>query len=102
MAVYVDNARIEWRGRLWCHLVADSITELHRFAKLLGIRREWFQHNASYPHYDLTIETRARALQMGAIEGSRIQIIRCARKLKEELNSPISRPANQLALFGEG
>jgi hypothetical protein len=38
MAVYVDNMQIEWRGKKWCHLVADSIDELHVFAKNLGLR----------------------------------------------------------------
>ncbi|MBB1485757.1 DUF4031 domain-containing protein [Oceanospirillum sp. D5] len=85
MAVYVDNVRIPWRGRKWCHLVADSTDELHDFARILGLKRAWFQPNASYPHYDITIETREIALRMGAIEGSRKEIIRCARKMKEEM-----------------
>lgn len=99
MAVFVDNARVEWRGRLWCHLVADSIEELHEFAKILGMRREWFQHDASYPHYDITIETKVRALRMGAVEGSRSQIIGCARKLKDEMDLPVLKAPDQLSLF---
>lgn len=99
MAVYVDNAQVEWRGQLWCHLVADSIDELHDFARKLGMRRAWFQHAASYPHYDITVESRVRALRLGAVTGNRIQIITCARKLKEELNHPMPSAPEQLALF---
>jgi hypothetical protein len=35
------------------HLMADSLEELHIFAKSLGLKRCWFQ-NHKYPHYDLT------------------------------------------------
>lgn len=87
MPVYVDNVRIRWRGRIWCHLVADELTELHEFAKRLGLRREWFQENASYPHYDVTVESRDLALTLGAIYGSRAQIIACAKKLKVQFET---------------
>ena len=43
LAVYVDEPIWEWRGRSWCHLVADDGDELHRFAAQLGLRRRWFQ-----------------------------------------------------------
>lgn len=101
MAVYVDNARVKWRGRLWCHLLADSIEELHEFAKKLGLRRNWFQHAASYPHYDVTLEIRQIALSMGAIEGSRTEIITCARTLKTELllHKQVSSQPEQLSFF---
>jgi hypothetical protein len=100
MAIYVDNARVKWRGRLWCHLVADSIEELHDFAQRLGLQKNWFQHAASYPHYDVTLETRQIALSMGAIEGSRTEIITCARMLKTQLlnKSPQYQP-EQLSFF---
>lgn len=101
MAVYVDNARIAWRGRLWCHLVADSLSELHEFAEILGLRRAWFQTSASYPHYDVTVETRKQALGIGAISGGRRQIIACARRLKEELSAQEVGYLEQLQLFSK-
>lgn len=85
MTVYVDNERIKWRGKLWCHLVADSLDELHEFAAALGLRRSWFQGKASYPHYDVTTTVRDRALQLGATPGSKVQIIASAKRLREEL-----------------
>lgn len=87
MAIYVDNVRIEWRGKRWCHMVASSLDELHVFAKELGLRSEWFQESASYPHYDITIETRAIAISMGAIVADRITLITAAKQLKLELSN---------------
>jgi hypothetical protein len=77
MSVYVDHAFAygEW-GR-WTgggHLQADTVDELHAFAKRLGLRREWFQSKPSRPendHYDLTQAVRARALELGAIAEDR-------------------------------
>ena len=85
MTVYVDNECIEWRGQLWCHLVAESLDELHRFAARLGLRRDWFQDKASYPHYDVTTTIRQRALRLGALPGSKKQIIASAKLLRAEL-----------------
>lgn len=98
MAAYVDSMAIKWRGNTWCHLVADSLKELHETARQLGLRREWFQAAASYPHYDLTTQTRARAIMLGVLIGDRRQIIRCARALKSELAS-VPKPPTQLDLF---
>ena len=87
MAVYVDNERIAWKGREWCHLVADTLYELHEFAAQLGLRRAWFQELASYPHYDVTYAVRARALGMGARRADRVQLMACCRKLRTEVNA---------------
>lgn len=87
MAVYVDDELIPWRGKLWCHLVADTLPELHDFAQRLGLRQAWFQANSAYPHYDVTVRVRDRALTMGASLGDRQTIITCAKILKRELRS---------------
>ncbi len=85
MAVYVDDELIPWRGKLWCHLVADSLAELHAFARSLGLREAWFQSKSVYPHYDVTVSVRDRALTMGASMGDRQTIISCAKLLNHEL-----------------
>jgi len=87
MTIYVDNECIEWRGKLWCHLVADSLEELHHFAGSLGLRRTWFQGKASYPHYDVTTAVRERALKLGALPGNKAQIIAAAKQLRAELRA---------------
>jgi hypothetical protein len=65
VAVYVDDARIRWRGLEWSHLVADSPDELHAAAARLGLRREWAQDKGRTLHYDLPEELRLRAIEHG-------------------------------------
>lgn len=84
MTIYVDNVKVKWAGSEWCHLVADTLDELHSFALQLGLRRQWFQSSASYPHYDIKLAVRTRAIHLGAVPGTRKQIIECAKKLKME------------------
>jgi len=85
MAVYVDNELIPWRGQLWCHLVADTPDELHRFARKLGLKLSWFQVDSVYPHYDVTTTLREKALLNGAIDSDRAMIIACAKRLKSRI-----------------
>lgn len=87
MTVYVDYSRLSWRGRSWCHLVADSVAELHAFAAQLGLRQEWFQYRTMYPHYDVTVSVQRRALALGAQVGDKKTIVACAKRLRVELNS---------------
>lgn len=69
MGVYVDEAIWEWRGRRWCHLVADTEDELHAFGDRLGLQRRWLQHRPARPwldHYDLHEVARDVAIALGA------------------------------------
>jgi hypothetical protein len=68
MAVYVDDARILWRGRRWSHLVADEAEELHRAGAQLGLRREWAQDKGRTLHYDVPEELRELAIELGVAE----------------------------------
>lgn len=86
MAAYVDEAVWEWRGQLWCHLLADSLDELHIFAKSIGLRREWFQDHTRYPHYDINVNRRVIAVKKGAIEIDKRTTIEKAKKLKAEFD----------------
>ena len=92
MAVYVDNERIKWRGKLWCHLVADTLEELHTFAARIGLRRSWFQDHASFPHYDVTTDVRERALLAGAVASRKTEMLIAARKLKAEMTAVAASP----------
>jgi hypothetical protein len=83
MAVYVDDAFVAADWGFWTgggHLQADSPEELHAFAQLLGLRREWFQSRPGRPdrdHYDLTRAKRDAAILAGAIpETAREGVIR--------------------------
>lgn len=52
-----------------CHLFCDhwDTEELHKFAKAIGLKREWFQ-DIKVPHYDLTPSKRITAIEYGAME----------------------------------
>ena len=66
MAVYVDDAIWDWHGRKWCHLLADNIDELHRFARRLRPASHLVSRarpRRSAPHYDLTAYERALAIK---------------------------------------
>lgn len=67
MPVYVDNAVIPWRGRLWAHLLGSDLDELHELASTIGLRRAWFQDARRFPHYDVTEAGREAALAAGAV-----------------------------------
>jgi hypothetical protein len=84
MAVYVDQAIWSWLGLKWCHLLADDLDELHRFAAGLGIKRTSFQAppKSSAPHYDLTAYERKQAIARGAVACGRDQIVIVARRLR--------------------
>jgi len=68
MPVYVDDARIRWRGRNWSHLVADTAEELHAAAAALGIPRHGAREGGRTLHYDLPDEWRERAIAAGVAE----------------------------------
>jgi hypothetical protein len=67
MAVYVDNYKGRFGRMIMCHMMADTIDELHEFAARLGLKREWFQAKTA-AHYDLSKEKRALAIKLGAID----------------------------------
>ena len=71
MTVYVDDPVILWRGRRWAHLMADTLDELHAMATQLGLPRRAFQDKPSGAHYDVTVEMREHALQLGTTAISR-------------------------------
>jgi hypothetical protein len=87
MPVYVDPAIWFWQGRKWCHLLADDLDELHRFAAGLGIKRTSFQGppRSSTPHYDLTAYERKQAIARGAVSCCRAEIAVIARRLRTKL-----------------
>ena len=88
MAVYVDEPVWEWRGRRWCHLLADTEEELHAFAAELGLRRAWFQHKPERPwqdHYDLPEEIRVEAVRAGAMEVDLRHVARYLRARRERM-----------------
>jgi hypothetical protein len=73
VTVYVDSLR-HWEprdahtrrnGSSWAHLFADSVEELHDFARRIGLKREWFQ-GTRIPHYDVAPGKWQQAVRCGA------------------------------------
>lgn len=82
MAVYVD-ASIHSYGRMtMCHMLADTEKELHEMADKIGIKRKWYQANASTPHYDICKAKRILAVENGAIEVGRKEMVNIIRRLR--------------------
>ena len=78
MATYVDEMRPTVQSGRWpysssCHLLADTLDELHECADSIGLKREWFQ-DGTLPHYDLVRSKRREAIRLGAIELSIRQV----------------------------
>lgn len=73
MAVYVDKSIYPYRGMIMCHMLADSVEELHQMADTIGIKRKWFQKTET-PHYDICKTKRRLAIQYGAIEIDRKKV----------------------------
>jgi hypothetical protein len=75
MTVYVDESQWKFRRMVCCHMMADSLDELHEMASAIGMKREWFQ-DGRYPHYDVSKSRRAVAVELGAVEVSSRDLIR--------------------------
>lgn len=87
MAIYVDEVTtypeaaispyIRHMGNQWSHMACDGdLEELHRFAARLGLPRRAFQDHRLVPHYDLTPEKRALAVQLGAHQITAQELVR--------------------------
>jgi hypothetical protein len=79
MSVFVDpvmnhggSATFRWTSS--CHMYADTLDELHAFAKKIGLKRAWFQ-DKRVPHYDLNARRHAAAIKLGAIQHDRRQAV---------------------------
>ena len=84
MTVYVDEAIWHWHGRRWCHLMADEVDELHRFAHRLGMHLSSYQGppKTAAPHYDITGHERGRAIRLGAVPVGRREIVALLKKVR--------------------
>jgi len=76
VTVYVDSERNRFGRIVMCHMFADTAAELHTMAEAIGMRRSWYQapdgtKRASFPHYDVCLMRRAKAIDPGAVEVDR-------------------------------
>lgn len=83
MSVYVDSAFIPYRRMKMCHMLADSLDELHTMAGRIGVARRHFQLDSSAPHYDICKSKRALAVKFGAVEIERRKLVELLHKHRE-------------------
>lgn len=85
MAVYVDDMRAPYRGMVMCHMAADTTAELLAMADKIGVARKWIQHAGRYDqHFDIALSKRALAVQAGAVEVTRKELVRGMLKRRAE------------------
>lgn len=71
MAVYVDNAIYPLGRMIMCHMMADSLDELHKMADHIGVDQRHFQGD----HYDICKAKRQLAVKAGAVEVSQREMV---------------------------
>lgn len=81
--IYVDPL-FTWGSKgQWCHMIADSVDELHHFAVQIGLKRSWVHISSSgIVHYDLRPSKRELAIKYGAIEVKSSEFIARAKGVK--------------------
>lgn len=76
-------------GRMiMCHMVADTLDELHEMADTIGVKRRWFQcpPKTKYPHYDISLGKKIIAVKNGAKLISVRETVKYAQNLLLEYN----------------
>lgn len=71
--ILIDTPRTDG----YCHMVSDSIDELHLFAERIGVKRCWFENKRgkNQPHYDIKGYSVTKALREGAKMVSRKKLL---------------------------
>ena len=71
---------------IMCHMVADTLDEMHEMAEKVGVR-QYYQQHAKYPHYDICQSKRTQALVLGAHSVRRRELLAVAKKLRVSLHA---------------
>lgn len=91
MAVYVDDMNAPFGRMKMCHLIADSVEELHAMADTIGVARKWYQAPPKHSsHYDIALTKKALALAAGAfpITWRQAGAMNARRRVTGQLGSP--------------
>ncbi len=98
MTVYVDSGKHPYGRMQMCHMLADTLNELHAMADRIGVKRKWYQ-NKSIPHYDICLSKRRLAIRAGANEIDRKQTVGLIRQWRARIQADtLSRVPSALYL----
>jgi hypothetical protein len=64
------------------HMIADTKEELFQMVEKVGLPKKHYQPRASFPHFDVMMSTRAKAVAEGAVELTNKQLIEKIRELR--------------------
>jgi hypothetical protein len=89
MSVYVDDMRARFGRMVMCHMVADTLDELHAMADRIGVARRWYQGppTGRWPHYDIALSKRALAVAAGALPIRQRETLPVLRRCLETMNN---------------
>ncbi len=65
-----------------CHMIADTLEELHAMADKIGVDRKHFQTDTNNKHYDICKSKRALAVKAGAIECDRHEFVKALKRIR--------------------
>ena len=85
MTVYVDLPifkKSENGRKSYAHMTADSLQELHDFARDTGVKPHFFHRGSAYPHYDVTSDQVPGLISAGAKQISSKELVIFAKKLR--------------------
>lgn len=78
MTVYVDDSRLPFGRLIMCHMVSETVVELHAMANAIGVHRRHFHRG----HYNVCMAMRAKAVARGAVEISDTAAAKIRRRLE--------------------
>lgn len=85
MAVYIDKMNAKYKRMIMCHMFADSEDELKEMARKIGVDTKWIQYPGSYRvHFDICLAMKEKALSLGAVEITHIQLRALLKKKKRD------------------
>lgn len=77
MTVFVDTMRAPYGRMVMCHMAAHTTEELLAMADAIGVNRRWLQKaGTKYEHFDVSLGKKKLAIQHGAIEVTRKELVK--------------------------
>lgn len=90
--VYVDDYNAKFGRMIMCHMVADTLEELHAMADKIGMKRHWFQDGGGWFHYDVSLAKKRLAITHGAVPVTSRELIVKIQEIRQKLlDAPVTQ-----------